>query len=99
MTNEEFNQQLEAWQTRIIKAGVTQPDGRPIPKIFFHLFLGISSAKFRKMIHGDESRRNVSPETARMVHFINQLSNAAFIKEVKATVPLYVSEYRKKRLS
>ncbi|WP_390241961.1 hypothetical protein [Vibrio sp. R78045] len=94
MTNQEFKQQISNWQSLITQANVTLSDGQPLPDKFFHVFLGVGSSTFRKMINGQDSMREIQPYTARTVRFINKLEPTVFLDEVRLCIPQYMKQYR-----
>ncbi|MFV8386643.1 hypothetical protein ACNO5E_21300 [Vibrio parahaemolyticus] len=93
MTNSEFKAQIAEWKALIEGANIRLPGNRPVPDKFFHVFLGIGSSTFRKMINGQDSMRVVQHYTARTVHFINQLAPEVFLREVQSTIPEYMKLY------
>jgi len=93
LTNEQFKEQIDLWQSLISQTNITLSDGSPLPNKFFHIFLGVGYSTFKKMISGKDSIREIQPYTAKTIRFINKLEPNVFLEEIRIAVIEYDEIY------
>lgn len=93
MTNQEFVQQIDRWKLLTSEAGITLPDGRPLPEKFWPVFLGYSWSTYKKHKGKAKDIRPIQCYTAKHLRALSKLDSTTFLEEVRLTLPEFLAKY------
>lgn len=93
MTNKEFVQQIEQWKNLVNQAGITLPNGKPLPDKFWPVFLGYSESAYKKFKGNEADARDLKLYTSKHIRILTKLEPNVFLDEIKLTLSSFFEKY------
>lgn len=93
MTNQEFVLQIEQWKKLVAEAGITLPNGKPLPEKFWHVFLGYSESTYFKFKGNEKDTRDIKLYTEKHMRALSKIEQGVFLREVRLTLPSFFDKY------
>jgi hypothetical protein len=96
MTMNEYRANIDRWHQIASMSNITLSDGRPLPITFWKTFLGLKRKVHLDLYNGKHkvSSGLVMAYVARSIYFANNLSEDAFMNEVRSAVEDYEKDKR-----